>query len=161
MQVTRRSAIVSLLSTLAVSAAHAKARPFLLITGRTRSGTEEVWTRAAVEALGADALETSTPWHHGTQRFEGVRLARLLDHVGADGLAALILHAMNDYTALVPLADVVRYDPLLALRRNGADMPVADRGPLFLVYPFDKFPELDGPGFRARSIWQVDAMDLR
>ena len=161
MHVTRRSAIVSLLSALAGSTAHAKWRPFLKITGRTRSGAEELWTRADLEALGADAMETATPWHHGVQRFEGVRLAKLLDHVGAENLAAANFHALNDYTASVPLADVRRYDLLLALRRNGADMPVADKGPMFLVYPFDQFSELDGPGFRARSIWQVDAVDLR
>jgi hypothetical protein len=161
MQVTRRSAIASLLTLLAPSTAYAKARPFLVITGRTRSDAELVWTRSGLEALGTDVLTTTTPWHQGIQRFDGVRLATFLSRVGSDALTAVSLHALNDYTALVPMSDVRRYDPLLALRRNGADMPVADKGPMWLVYPFDRYPELDGPAFRARSVWQIDAMDLR
>lgn len=160
MHVTRRSAI-ALLATFATPTARAKARAFLTITGRTRSGVEERWTRADVEALGSDALWTKTPWHRDVHRFEGIRLGRLLGRAGADGVMAANLHALNDYTALVPAEDVRLYDPLLALRRDGVDMPVADKGPLFLVYPFDDHPELDGPAFRARSVWQVDAMDLR
>ena len=161
MNVNRRSAVVSLLAVLAAPTASAKMRPFLTITGRTQPGAELLWTRADLEALSRDVLATTTPWHEGTQHFDGVRLATLLGRVGSDAVEAVNLHALNDYTALVPMDDIHRYDPLLALRRDGVDMPVADKGPMWLVYPFDRYPELDGPAFRARSVWQIDAMDLR
>lgn len=158
---TRRRAIASVAALLVTSPVLAKARPFLTITGRTRSGADEAWTEADVEALGLDAVETTTPWHAAVRRYEGVRLSRILAAAGAAGVTAARLHALNDYTVVIPPEDLRLYDPLLAVRRDGEDMPVSDKGPCFLVYDFDRHPELDNPTFRARSIWQVDAADLR
>ena len=34
-------------------------------------------------------------------------------------------------------------------------MPVRDKGPLFIVYPFDSDPALKSRTFYGRSVWQV------
>ena len=64
------------------------------------------------------------------------------------------LHALNDYSVVIPPEDLRLYDPLLAMRRDGEIMPVSDKGPIWLMYDFDRHPELDSPTFRARSIWK-------
>jgi hypothetical protein len=50
---------------------------------------------------------------------------------------------------------------LLALKRNGEYMPVRDKGPLFIVYPFDSRPELKHQRFYSRSAWQLARLDVR
>jgi hypothetical protein len=34
-------------------------------------------------------------------------------------------------------------------------MPVRDKGPLFIIYPFDSKPELKSQTFYGRAVWQV------
>ena len=34
-------------------------------------------------------------------------------------------------------------------------MPVRDKGPLFIIYPFDANPELKSQTYYSRSVWQV------
>jgi len=41
------------------------------------------------------------------------------------------------------------------MKRDGVDMPVSDKGPLFIVYPYDSEPELKSQLFYSRSAWQV------
>ena len=50
---------------------------------------------------------------------------------------------------------------MLALKRNGAYMPVRDKGPLFIVYPYDSSPELKHQKYYSRSAWQVAKMIVK
>ena len=45
--------------------------------------------------------------------------------------------ALNDYASEIPVEDFSKYKVILALKRNGEYMPVRDKGPLFIVYPYD------------------------
>ncbi|MCC2664519.1 MAG: oxidoreductase, partial [Geminicoccaceae bacterium] len=45
------------------------------------------------------------------------------------------------------------YPVILALKRDGAYMPVRDKGPLFIVYPYDSSPELKHQNYYSRSAW--------
>jgi hypothetical protein len=76
-------------------------------------------------------IETSTPWHDDKVRFEGVPLRRLMEHVDASGKTAAVL-ALNNYRTEMPLSDFTRYLVLLAVKKDGAYMPVSDKGPLLL-----------------------------
>src|SRR3712207_6293902 len=65
-----------------------KGDPILEGTGRigvTNAGKSAVFDRDALEALGLEKGTTATPWHSGTVTFEGVRLSRLMQLVGARG----------------------------------------------------------------------------
>jgi hypothetical protein len=113
-----------------------------------------------LEALGMDGFDTGTPWYSGTVRFDGVRMQRLMQAVGASGESVMAV-ALNDYTTDLPIADFERYGVLLAMKRDGDDMPVRDKGPLFIVYPYDSKPELKSQKFYARSAWQVAKLLVR
>lgn len=129
----------------------------LTVTGtiaNTNDGDAAVFDRPMLEALGQDGFETTTPWYTGPVRFEGVRMQRLMQAVGASGEHVTAI-ALNDYTTEIPMSDFGRYGVLLAMKRNGADMPVRDKGPLFIVYPYDSEAELKSHQFYSRSAWQV------
>jgi hypothetical protein len=113
-----------------------------------------------LESLGMYTLETSTPWYNGLVRFEGIRLQRLMQEVGAEG-DKVIAYALNDYSTEIPLSDFTQYEVMLALKRDGQYMSVRDKGPLFIVYPYDSMPELRHQKYYSRSAWQVARMIIK
>jgi len=68
---------------------------------------------------------------------------------------------LDGYQVSIPAEDLVRYDPLLAYQRDGQYIAIRDRGPLFLVYPFDQYPELQKVLFMNRTIWQASTIILQ
>jgi hypothetical protein len=69
--------------------------------------------------------------------------------------------ALNDYVADVPFADALTYDVILADRIDGAPIPVRERGPLFIIYPFDQVPSLRNEQYYERSVWQVKSIEVQ
>ena len=135
----------------------------LTITGKianTNNGKEAVFDRPMLEALGTDKFKTTTPWYNGEVSFEGVRMDALMRHVGATGNSVLVT-ALNDFSTEIPVSDFSRHGVLLALKRDGNYMPVRDKGPLFIVYPFDSSPELKAQKYYSRSAWQAAKFDVR
>lgn len=132
-------------------------KPILTISGNidttNKDGTAQ-FDRAMLEALGMETVETTTPWYKGSVRFEGVSLDRLMKRVGAKGSRVTVI-ALNDYSSDIPMDDFSKYNVILALKRDGNYMPVRDKGPLFIIYPFDSNPDLKSQAFYSRSVWQV------
>jgi hypothetical protein len=132
-------------------------KPILAISGtiaETNSKGEALFDRAMLEALGTVRIETKTPWHTGVVTFEGVSLDKLMKHVGAKGQRVVAI-ALNDYSTEIPIEDFAKYGTILALKRDGEYMPVKDKGPLFIIYPYDSKPELKNQTYYGRSAWQV------
>lgn len=162
--ISRRSLAGLLASCVTASAGRAAdalavpaGKPILTISGRISRfnvGETASFDRAMLESLGDDGFQTMTPWYSEPVRFDGIKMSRLMDIVGATG-TAVTAFALNDYTTVLPIGDFEKYGVVLALKRNGAYMPVRDKGPLFIVYPFDSAPELKSQQFYSRSAWQV------
>ena len=125
----------------------------------THEGQTQTFDRNALEALGTSTIETTTIWTKGTQVFEGVSLARLAQEIGAqDG--TLLATAINDYTVEIPLSDAVENGPILAMTMNGAEMSVRDKGPLWVVYPYDADAAFRTEVIYSRCIWQLDRIEV-
>ena len=138
-------------------------KQILTITGKITEHNvngEAVFDRAMLEGMGMASIETMTPWYTDKVVFEGVPMAKLMASVGAAG-ETLRVTALNDYSSDIPLEDFKKYGVILALKRNGKYMPVSDKGPLFIIYPFDEIPELRSQKFYSRSAWQVAQMEVR
>ena len=138
-------------------------RVLLKISGKigvTNVGDEAHFDREMLEKLGMTNFETSTPWYPEKVKFEGVPMSRVLDAVKATG-DNLLAVALNDYSTELPIEDFTKYPVLLALKRDGQYMPVRDKGPLFIVYPFDSDPQLQNQRFYGRSVWQLARLVVR
>ncbi|MET0211152.1 MAG: hypothetical protein ABW220_19070, partial [Burkholderiaceae bacterium] len=61
----------------------------------------------------------------------------------------------------IPVADSRQYDVIVARLMDGKPMQVRDKGPLFIVYPFDSHVELRNSVYYGRSAWQLKSMELR
>lgn len=150
-------------SGLAAGLAMPTGKVILTVSGKiektNKDGTAE-FDMAMLEALGTESFTTNTPWFTGPVKFEGVRMAKLLDHIGASGTTITAI-ALNDYTSEIPIEDFRKYPVILATKRDGAYMPVKDKGPLFIVYPYDSASELQHQRFYSRSAWQVARMVVK
>jgi hypothetical protein len=84
----------------------------------------------------------------------------VLAAAGAQG-SVLRLVALNDYRVDMPFDDAQRYDVMLARLLDGRPMAVRDKGPLFVIYPFDTVPELRSATYYSRSAWQLRTIDVQ
>jgi hypothetical protein len=137
--------------------------PVLTIEGEigvTNAPGKAVFDLAMLERLGLVTFTTMTPWYTNPVTFEGVPMARLMETVGASG-AKVVAVALNDYRIEIPTSDFREYGTILALKRDGAYMPIRDKGPLFIVYPFDERDELHSQMFYGRSVWQLSRLVVR
>ncbi|TCO80962.1 hypothetical protein EV699_111163 [Plasticicumulans lactativorans] len=133
-------------------------RPLLRVRGaisvhNTAEGAA-AFDRTQIDALPVETIRTRTPWTDGVVAFEGPMLTDVLARVGAEG-RMLELTALNGYVAQVPVEDAERYRPVLALRADGHTLGVRERGPLWLIYPWDDFAELRTESIYRRAVWQL------
>jgi hypothetical protein len=167
----RRSAFIIASSVALSTARSARAaslptpteRVILTVSGKISESNKDgaaLFDRPMIEALGMTGFETTTPWYDHSVRFDGVRMERLMQVVGASG-DQILAYALNDYSTELPISDFARYNVLLALKRDGEYMPVRDKGPLFIVYPFDSNPDLRHQRFYSRSAWQLARIVVR
>ena len=144
-------------SSRAATLASPSEKPILKITGKIRTtndGDAAVFDRPMLEGLGTSIIRTKTPWYSGVVTFEGVRMDALMQRVGVAGDVVTAV-ALNDFSSEIPVSDFAKYGVILALKRDGNYMPVSDKGPLFIVYPYDSSPELQAQKFYSRSAWQL------
>ena len=111
-----------------------------------------------LEALEATKIETSTIWTTGLQVFEGVSLAVLVKEFGVSG-GTVRATAINDYTIEIPLTDAVAGGPIVAYRLNAEAMLVRNKGPLWIIYPYDAEVDYRSEVIYSRSIWQLDHIE--
>jgi hypothetical protein len=161
--ISRRSFTLASLGLVAAAPAlsaelgSAPERPILVVGGRVSThndGDLAKFDRSMLEALGMRSFRTKTPWYSEPVVFEGIPMRTLLREVGASG-TRVTATALNDYTTDIPLADFDQFNVLLALKRDGNYMPVRDKGPLFIVYPYDTDARLQSQTYYGRSAWQV------
>jgi len=129
------------------------------ITNTNGNGTAS-FDMDMLKALPATTFKTGTTWTVGVSSFTGVSLAALVSAVGATGNN---LHsiAINDYAVEIPVTDAVEDGPILAYAMDEKPMPVRDKGPLWIIYPFDGKPVYKTEEIYSRSIWQLTKIEVQ
>lgn len=138
-------------------------RPILTVSGKIgakNAGETARFDMKMIEALPQHSFTTSTPWFDKPMKFTGPLLADLLAAVKASG-TTLSAVAINDYKIDIPMSDVQKYKVIVARLLNDKPMPVREKGPLFVVFPFDSAAELRNSTYYERSIWQLKALDVQ
>jgi hypothetical protein len=125
----------------------------------TIGGETKTYDRQALESLGLETIKTATIWTEGVQEFQGVPLYLLTDAIGAE-TGTLLATAINDYTVEIPLSDATEGGPILAMRMNGEIMSLRDKGPLWVIYPYDQNAAYRSEVTYSRSIWQLDRIEV-
>lgn len=148
--------LFALASTLSVAGS-----TLLTVTGpdvNTGETITHTFDRAAIDGLTQYTITTNTPWYDNSSNFEGPRFTDVLNAAGIKGNAFKV-SALNDYSATLPLEDIEKYSVILATKLNGETLRVRDKGPLFVMFPFDDFPEIQTEANYGRSVWQVKSIE--
>jgi hypothetical protein len=148
----------ALLSAAMAGGAAAQQAILLSVTGADGSEIKS-YDLDALKALGTASFETSTIWTEGKQTFTGVPLDALFQDIGATKGDVNAI-AVNNYSVPIPVSDAVAGGPLLAFEVNGAPMSVRDKGPLWIVYPYDANVQYQSETIYSRSIWQLNRLQI-
>ena len=147
---------------LSLSAAQAQApadtsRPVLTVTTKA-AATPLQLDMASLNKLPQHSFRTNTPWTREPHTYSGPLLRDVLALAGAQGGTIVKAVALNDYQISIPVEDAMRHELIVASQIDGQAIPVRERGPLFVIYPFDSSAELRSTRYYERSIWQLKAM---
>lgn len=164
--VLQRCAVLALAAALSVLCGTmvppaAADEPVLTVSGLSgASGPEVMLTLDQLRAMESRDLRTGTPWTYGPSIFTGVTGRRFVEALGADG-SEVVADALNDYHVTIPF-DVFASDTLLiAYARDGEPMPVRDKGPIWIVFPFDAQELYRSDSYKAYAIWSLDHLEFR
>ena len=140
------------------------------ITGLVERPVRLTWDEFAhlpMKAVTAD-MHCVTRWSRFDVRWEGVPFAEVMKLAQVKPEAKYVMvHAENDYTANVPLADLLRPTTLFALKHNGEPLPAEHGYPVRLVVPHlyawksvkwvrgIEFMPQDAPGFWEQNGYNI------
>lgn len=163
-----RRRVLTLLPALAWAAATPCAgadetKPVLSIAGTIRrpaGGGAADFDMAALARMPQHRIRARTPWYSTPPEFSGPLLRDLLDSVGAEG-RTLRMIALNDYRVDIPAEDARELDVIVARLVDGRPIAVREKGPLFVMYPFDQHPELRNSIYLSRCVWQLRRIEVR
>jgi hypothetical protein len=141
------------------SAVVARAEAPLLVVVDVVRQAEVRFSRADLEAMRQVSYRTSTVWTDGVLVFRGVPLSEVLKAAGVRG-ATIEMSASNDYVAEMPVAEVTEDVPLVAMTIDGVPMTRRDKGPLWVVYPYDMSTVYQSEVVYTRSVWQLDRIEV-
>ena len=136
-------------------------RVLLIISGKIEHSNSQrngqpvaEFDQSMLEDIGLTSMRTSTIWTDGVKEFAGPLARDVLAMVGAKG-SNVVATALNDYKVTIPVSDFENYPVLLALSMDGQKLSRRDKGPMWIVYPRDEYPELASPETNTKWIWQL------
>ena len=90
--------------------------------------------------------------------FQGPSLRSVLEaaDIGQDGRLKMI--AINDFASSAPAADAYKYNVILAVLRDGEEMSIRDKGPIWVIYPMDDHAQLRDDMYNGRLVWQLKSI---
>jgi len=122
-------------------------------------GADAAFDMAMLEKLPQHSFRTRTPWYKQPRKFTGPLLRDVLAAAGAAGATVRAI-ALNDYAVDIPFDDTVHHEVIVARLLDDKPVSVRDKGPLFIMYPFDDNPELKNMVHFSRAAWQLKAILL-
>lgn len=137
--------------------------PVLSLSGQIdqpNSQQQAVFDMQMLRALPQHSFTTQTPWYPQPVKFTGPLLRDVLAAAGSTG-TSIVAIALNDYRTEIPVQDTQDHDVIVATLINDKPMTVREKGPLFIVYPFDSKAELQAATFYNRSAWQLRALQIK
>jgi len=105
-------------------------------------------THEMLRALPAVTIEATLEYDKQLHRLTGPRLTDVLAAASVDwgnvdpANATIALRAIDGYAPGLSLRDARRYEYIVATARDGVPLALGGLGPLWAIYPADRFPEM-------------------
>ncbi len=136
--------------------------PLLTVSGaitNTNADGVAIFDLNMLASLRPTEFSTSTIWTDEPHTFTGIELHEVLDLIGVEG-TILRATALNDYAVDIPISDAVEGGPIIAYLFDGKTMSTREKGPLWIVYPYDLDERYQTEQIYSRSIWQLDRLEI-
>lgn len=134
--------------------------PILTIDGSVSSSDGFKLDLASLQQLGAQTFKTSTIWTEGELIFTGVPLKALIEEAGGAG-TTVVAEALNGYAVEIPVAELEDNVPIVAYFIDNETFSRRDKGPLWVVYPYDSDDRFKTETAYAYSIWQLHRLTVK
>ncbi|MFK7842858.1 MAG: molybdopterin-dependent oxidoreductase [Sphingorhabdus sp.] len=144
---------------LSIAPAAAQDEMRLKVTGAALQSEDVEISLEALDDMDQVAFKTTTIWTDGENQFSGVPLKALLERLGAEGNEVQMI-ALNDYAVSMPISELEDDAPIVATRINGETMSVREKGPFWVIYPFDRDARYSTETNYSRSIWQLNRLKV-
>lgn len=133
----------------------------ITLTGYQTNGkkVEQVLSLDQIEQLPQTTITTQLPWINSQAAFKGVKLSTLLKMHNIKP-SLIRLKALNDYTTEVTWQEMMQYEPIIAIKKNEQYLKIRDYGPFWLIFPLDKYDELQQTAYLAKMIWQLESIKV-
>ena len=135
-------------------------KPVLTIAGAVSNpndGNAVEFDLSTLDAMATVTTDMYEPFVHKTITFTGIPMVDLLARAGISPAGTRVrLHALDDYNVELTVADLSDPRILLATKAGNARIPVADGGPIRLVFP-------DGSKVGKNKdlwIWSIDSITV-
>jgi hypothetical protein len=157
---TRRAfGIGCLLVTIVTSAGALADDAVLTFSGKVPGGAMTL-TRDEIAKLPQRELTQQPTSFPQPLKFKGPSLADVLTLAGATG-GDITLSAADDYKVDITADDIKKFNPILAIEKDGVRMAPDDFGPFFVMWPFKEKPEIDIEAYQAKAIWSVVKIEVK
>jgi hypothetical protein len=131
----------------------------LTVSGKVPGGTVTL-SRDEIAKLPQRELTEQPTSFPQPLKFKGPSLMDVLKLAGATG-GDITLSAADDYKVDITADDMTKFDPILAIEKDGVRMAPDDFGPFFVMFPFKEKPELDIEAYQAKAIWSVVKIEVK
>lgn len=132
------------------------AQSAVLLTLESASGQRISLTREELESLPQTTFTTSTPWTKGIHSYQGPKLNLIIDKL-SQPLNGIRIYALNGYSYDIGIKDLQKYPFVLALQQDSKNMTLRNKGPLWILVPFDQNPKfISDEKLLNQSVWQVN-----
>lgn len=136
--------------------------PILVVSGLLSNTNSDDAARIDLDMLKnlpQSEFSTDTIWTDEVNTFVGVSLYDLVKFLGVTGTTISAI-AINDYAIEIPVSDAVEGGPIIAYLMDGEELSARDKGPLWIIYPFDDNEDYRNEQIYSRSIWQLDRIEI-
>ena len=155
----RKLGIGCLLVTIVTSFAALADDAVLTFSGKVPGGAVTL-TRDEIAKLPQHELTEQPTSFPQPIKFKGPSLADVLTLAGATG-NDITLSAVDDYKVDITADDMKKFNPILAIEKDGVRMAPDDFGPFFVMWPFKEKPEIDIEAYQAKAIWSVVKIEVK
>ncbi|AUI85975.1 hypothetical protein BS333_06030 [Vibrio azureus] len=125
-----------------------------------KSGNVYTYSIEELQSLPQKEVITVLPWFEGDNTFSGFLLTDLLKKNKITMPEMVTILALNDYKVTISKSDIIKYEPIIALKMSGEYMNVKNKGPFWLIFSLSDFKEIDTLEYHAKMIWQIKEIYL-
>jgi hypothetical protein len=114
-----------------------------------------------LSALKQQKILTSSPWTTGVNTFTGPSLKEVVELWGTlENVAEIHLMSFDNYQIDIPKDLVDDTQPIVASRFNGQAYSLRQKGPLWIMFPFDESDDMQTGLYQSRAVWHLTTIEI-